>query len=195
MDIFETEKLALFIGFVIPGFITLKTFELITSSGKIYDSGHKIIDAISYSCFNYAIWCLPIFYIEKSSAPTIPFLYIPFYVLVLLISPISLAFLWKSIRCSSYIAKDLPHPTPLAWDYVFYQGEIYWVIVNLIGGKKIAGFYGENSFVSSYPESPQIYLEQEWILNAEDGFERQANSTRGVIITTNIESVELFLAS
>lgn len=79
MDIFEEGKLILFIAFVVPGFIAIKAYELLSPS-KQSDSSKQIIDAVSYSCLNYAILLWPIYLMEISGAKTAhPHLYILFY--------------------------------------------------------------------------------------------------------------------
>ena len=54
MEIFESSKLVLFIIFAIPGFISIKTYSLLCPN-QDKDSTKLIIDAITYSCLNYAL--------------------------------------------------------------------------------------------------------------------------------------------
>lgn len=54
MDIWEQDKLILFIAFVIPGFVSLKAYELLFPSQRT-DSSTQIIEAVTYSCINYAL--------------------------------------------------------------------------------------------------------------------------------------------
>lgn len=193
MNIWELDKLFLFIAFVIPGFISIKAFELFFPS-ELTESSKKIVDAITYSCINYALLLLPIYWVESSCLSRIhPSLYIMFYVAVLFLAPLLWACIWKKLRESEFFQKNAPHPTQKPWDYVFSQRELYWVIVYLNDGTKIAGKYGTNSFSSSSPSHEQIYLEESWELNKDGGFERKHNETAGVIIVTSeISHVELF---
>jgi len=73
MDIWETNKLLLFVGFVIPGFISLKTYELLLPSTP-KESAKQLIDAVAYSCINYALLLWPIFMVEtgeiRSTCPS-----------------------------------------------------------------------------------------------------------------------------
>lgn len=191
MDIWDGNKFALFIGFVVPGFIAIKVYELLSPSSQP-DSSKQLIDAVSYSCLNYAILLWPIFLVEsggiKSSHPQ---LYILFYMAVLFLSPVLIVFAWKFLRETEWVQKFVPHPTQKPWDYVFGQRRTYWVIVTLKNGEKIAGMYGPDSFASSAPSEEQIYLEEQWILNRDGGFERKAEQTLGIIIlSSEIRSVE-----
>lgn len=191
MDILGNNRLALFIVFVVPGFIAIKVYDLLSPSSQI-DSSKQLIDAVSYSCLNYAILIWPIFLIESEGVKAShPQLYILFYMVVLFFSPVLLATGWKFLREIEWIQKFVPHPTQKPWDYVFSQRKTYWVIVTLKNGEKIAGMYGPESFASSAPSEEQIYLEEQWILNHEGGFDRPAEQTSGIIIlSSEIRSVE-----
>lgn len=174
--------------FVIPGFISIKTYELLYPS-ILKDSSKQIIDAVTYSCINYAIMYWFIIDIENQEGAaslknTHPHLYVLFYVFVLLIFPVILAFLWKALRESERFKKNIHHPTQKPWDYFFAQGKCYWVKIVLNNGSTIAGYYGPKSFASSSPAEEQLYLEQTWKLGADGSFERAINKTAGVIILT-----------
>jgi hypothetical protein len=193
VDIWDDNKLLLFIAFVIPGFISIKAYELLFPTQKA-DSTKMLVDAIAYSCVNYALLLWPIFAMEAFEVRgRHPHLYVLFYVAVLFVAPVGWVALWKYIRECEYFQAMAPHPTQKPWDFVFGQRKAYWVTVTLKGGRKIAGMYGLNSFASSAPAEAQLYLEQEWMLNNEGGFERPAVQTAGVIIlASEIETVELF---
>ena len=46
MDIWEANKLVLFIAFVVPGFVSLKTYELVFP-GVPKDSAQQLIDTVA----------------------------------------------------------------------------------------------------------------------------------------------------
>ena len=96
MSIWAVDKLQLFIMFVIPGFISIKTYELLYPS-QIRDSSKQVIDAITYSCVNYALLYWLIISLEgQTGADSFklvhPNLYILFYIFVLLIFPVILSY-------------------------------------------------------------------------------------------------------
>lgn len=192
MDIWELDKFILFIAFVIPGFISIKCYQLFFP-GLSRPTSEQIIDAIAYSSINYAVLILPIIGIENSTLKTIyPFLYYLFYILVLFIAPIIWVLLWKFLRTRDFFQRNAPHPTAKPWDYVFSQRKPYWVKAILKDGQIIAGRYAENSFASSAPAEEQIYLEETWLLNEKGGFVRKKNDTAGVIILSKeISHLEL----
>jgi len=182
MDIWELEKLYLFILFVIPGFISLKTYDLIYPSG-FKDSSKQLIDAIAYSCVNYALVTPLIIGIERSTLPdNHPYWHLAFYSLVLFFSPILIVLIWKQIRNIESIKNIIHHPTEKPWDYVFGKGEHYWVKAVMKDGSTIGGYYGENSHTSSAPALEQIYIEETWVINESGEFERPKKDSAGVII-------------
>ena len=196
MNIWEIDKLLLFIAFIIPGFVSLKTYELLFPSERI-ESGKQITEALTYSCINYALLFWFIVEIEESDVKdTATFLYFSFYLFVLFIFPILLVFMWKWIRNNDLLLKNVPHPTQKPWDFVFSQRKRYWVKITLKNGTQLGGKYAQNSFASSSPSDEQIYLEESWILNENGGFERKKNQTAGVIILSSeisfIELMELY---
>lgn len=193
MDIWDSNKLLVFIAFVIPGFISLKTYQLISPS-QTKDSDKLLIDAIAYSSVNYALLLWPIYEIESNKIQeSAPSLYVLFYVFVLFVAPVSWACLFNWLRTTDFFQNSMPHPTEKPWDFVFGRRKPYWLIVTLKNGQRIAGRYDSSSFASSAPAAEQIYLEESWVLNDDGGFERQRNATAGILVlSTEIVTVEFF---
>jgi hypothetical protein len=192
MDIWDTNKLFIFLAFVMPGFISIKFYQLLTPGHKP-DTTNLLIDAVSYSAINYAILFIPILLTENSNIKAgHPWLYYSLYVIVLFIAPIFWAFIWKKLRTSNNFQKNAPHPIPLPWDFVFSQRKKYWIKAYLKNGSVIGGLYGEKSFSSNAPEPEQLYLQESWIINEAGGLERTKKMTAGVIILSNeISYIEL----
>lgn len=71
MNIWDLDKLFLFVMFVVPGFISLKAYELFVP-GQPKDSSKQIIDVITYSCINYALLFFFILKVENSGFAVIP---------------------------------------------------------------------------------------------------------------------------
>ena len=193
MDIWAANKLFFFIAFVVPGFISLKTYALLQPT-QVKDSAQQLIDAVAYSSVNYALLLGPIYAVEHFGLRTCyPTLYVLFYILVVLVAPIgwACAFLW--LRKTQLLQRSIAHPTGKPWDFVFSQRVRYWVIATLTDGRQVAGRYDSKSFASSSPAAEQIYLEEAWVLNEAGGFERQRNGSAGIIILAKeIATLELF---
>jgi hypothetical protein len=192
MDIWEIDKLELFLAFVIPGFISIKAYQL-AFPGTERATSDQLIDAIAFSSINYALLIFPIISIESGNLQeSYKFLYYLFYVFVFFIAPIVWVLIWKYLRTRDFFQRNAPHPTAMPWDYVFAQRKPYWVKVIFKDGTIIAGRYADKSFASSAPAPEQIYLEETWILNDKGGFQRAKNNTAGVIILSDeISHIEL----
>ena len=105
MSIWEVDKLLIFIGFVIPGFISIKVFDLLHPSESI-DSTKKVIEAVTYSCFNYALLFIPMYFTETMEVKNnSPILYGLFYLFVLLIFPVLISFAISKIRQCDFVQK------------------------------------------------------------------------------------------
>ncbi|EPM0865762.1 DUF6338 family protein, partial [Klebsiella pneumoniae] len=74
MDIWDKSKLLLFIIFVIPGFLSMKIYSILHPNSDI-DMSKAIVEVVSYSCINYAIWFYPIYYIESNNSFSSPVTY------------------------------------------------------------------------------------------------------------------------
>jgi len=192
MNIWEIDKLALFLAFVIPGFISIKAYQL-AFPGTERGTSDQLIDAIAYSSINYALLIFPIISIEAGKfQDSHQFFYYLFYVFVLFVAPILWVVIWKHLRTRDFFQSNTPHPTAKPWDYVFSQRKPYWVKVTLKDGTVVAGRYADKSFASSAPAPEQIFLEETWLLNYKGGFERPKNNTAGVIIlSSDISYIEL----
>lgn len=182
MEFLEANKLYLFILFIIPGFISIKSYQLLyPASAK--DAKDLVIDAIAYSCINYSILGFPIFYIQRYLINSFSVFDIFLYVIFcLLIMPIILVLIWKKIRECNWIQQKAPHPTALPWDYVFGKRKSYWITLTLKNGSKIGGLYSTNSFTSHSPYPQEIFLEEHWVIDSEGNLERKVNNTAGILV-------------
>lgn len=193
MEIFQSDKFFIFILFVIPGFIGMKFYEIIYSSGTS-NASSKLIDVVSYSCLNYAVLSPLLYWMYIANVFDLNRILFSFLIVfILFISPIIGVLVTRKIRSSKFALKIMPHPIKNAWEFVFSQKKPYWVIVTLKSGVKLAGLYGENSFSTCGDVNEQIYLEQSWEVNDDGGFERMRNDSSGVLILSKeIDNLEFF---
>lgn len=193
MDIWSLDKITLVIAFAIPGFIALKTYGLLSASGN-KDASQQILDAVAYSCINYAILAFPILSIEHGNLKqSSPYCYFALWAVFLLVAPVAMAGFYWQLRKTAFAQKTFPHPVGKPWDFIFSQKKPLWVIVTLKSGRKVGGWYGVKSFSSSYPYPPEIFLEDAWHINADEGFERPRTRTAGILITeSEISTIEFF---
>lgn len=175
-----------------PGFISLKVYNLLCP-GKLPDFSTQMFSSIMYSCLSYAIH-LPIYLISATlqDFSVITWKHVLFITSLILIFPALIPIAWLFIRKIEWVNNFLPHPTNSPWDYVFSQRNFYWLIVTLKDGTILGGKYGAGSFSSSYPEHPQIFISEQWLVDQE-GFIRKVNDSSGImILSKDIKTIEFF---
>ena len=112
--------------------------------------------------------------------------------MILVVAPVAWSLLFVCARKSEWFGRYFHHPILCPWDYVFGKKEWYWIIVHL-SGRKIGGVFGSNSFASSDPAEPQIYLEEVWQLDEHERFIKKVDQSKGMLFfAKDIVAVELF---
>lgn len=193
MKFFDIEAIKLIIVFFVPGFISIKIYDLLVPTEK-RDFSKSVLEVISYSCINFALlfWILILINQERFYEQH-KFWYFGLTFLVIFIFPIIWPIILKNLLSSKFLRGKIIHPIPKAWDYIFATGESFWILVHLENGDLIGGLYGENSFASSFPNEQDLYLEEAWNVNEEGQFIEKIDETGGLLITEQeIEFLEFF---
>jgi hypothetical protein len=82
-------------------------------------------------------------------------------------------------------------PTPRAWDYAFREIEPTYVRVLTTDGTWLGGWFGENSFVSSYPEPREMFIQTAHLMDADGSFGAEQVGTNGMYVRCDdIRAVE-----
>lgn len=189
MDIVTPDKILYFIAFFVPGFVSLRTYDLLYPTQRI-EGGKRIVEAVALSCVNYAVlspalaYALPYLQSESRSQLWVAII----LVTVLLIAPVVLVLLWVKIQSLLSEVGYLYHPIDRAWDYVFSGMPKSWVKVYLKNGSIVGGLYGKRSFASSSPEPQEIFLEKIWKLNEDGGFVEEVERSSGMLIKADVIS-------
>ena len=193
MDIWQIDKLALFLVFFIPGFISIRIYDLLVPSER-RDFSKYLFEAIGYSSLNFAalLWLIILIHSENFYVHC-KILYFIFLFIIIFIIPILWPILFLKLSTWTPIARYIIHPIQKPWDYIFGKKEAFWVIIHLKNGRKIGGRYDTNSFSSSYPSEEQIYLEELWKLDENGIFIESIERSKGIIVSSNdILSIEFF---
>jgi hypothetical protein len=189
----ELNKIALFLVFVLPGFISLFVYDQLIPSIK-RDFSKSIIEIMCFSTLNFIVLSFLIYLNLKFEYYT--YYQTLFYfslLLVFILMPVLWPFFFVIFSKSKFFRKNFIHPIAKPWDYFFGKKEAAWVIVHLKNGKMIGGKYSLNSFASSYPDKEQIYLEEVWKLDNIGKFISRIDRTKGIIIIgDDISSIEFF---
>jgi hypothetical protein len=196
MNPFDSDTLRLILIFFVPGFISMKVYDLYVPSER-RDFSKSLMEAVSFSCVNFAAMYWAIVAIHADNFPTNhPFWYYLASAGILFVAPIFWPILYSRTMSLPFFRKRTIHPTPKPWDYVFSKGESLWVIVHLRDGRRIGGRFDTQSFASSFPADEQIYIEEVWQLDSKGRFKRKVDDSRGLIISReDFEAIEFFQQS
>ncbi len=193
MDLLQPDKLWLFLFFALPGLVGLFTWDALVPTHE-RKAPEQLLRGVTFSIVN-AILLWPL---VECLAPVAPrwALWLGSAV-VLLVVPAVEAYALRALLASRWMraAGGLRHPMPTAWDHFFARGETCWLVMHLKSGQKIAGYFGMESFASSFPHPEQVYIEAVWILDDRDPrkFSRQAPGSAGAIVSmADCESIEAF---
>lgn len=190
--LFEAQgTLALFLIFFIPGFITLKVYDLLVP-GEVRDFSKSLLDAIAYSSLNFAALIWLVLVVRSGNLP--PWLWYPATFVLLVGMPVvwPVVFLW--IRRRPKVARHVASANARVWDDIFAKRIPYWVIVHLKDQRRIGGFFGERSFASHSPAPAEVYLEEVWHVDENGGFTgSRIEATAGILVMgTEIQALEFF---
>ena len=189
MNFTDVNQVVLFLIFFIPGFISLKVYDLFIPSER-RDFSKSFFDAVAYSGINYASWSWLIILMDIYDTYTNHYLlYMVMIVIIIFVSPLLLPILYLKIVTWKPISTRVLHPHSSSWDYVFSKRKKEWVIVHLKDGKRIGGIFGTESFASSYPAKEQIFLEEVWKLDDNGAFEESLNNSL-LILNDEIMGIE-----
>jgi len=194
MDNITADKLLLLAIFFVPGFIYIKFYRLLVAEVRA-DFSKDLYEAIGYSFLNAILFSYPLFLIHsKNYIQTCTILYFLIMALIILVSPVLLATAYSKLTQSKWYFKRMIAPTKSAWDSFFSKRESYFVIITLKNGRRVGGKYGMNSYSSTYPNPKEIFIEQVWKLNSNNGFESVVSQTEGMLITENeISTIEFYI--
>ena len=124
----------------------------------------------SFTAVSNLAACLPILvpihqdsFIEKH-----PYLYTAGLMMVLLMLPVVWPLLYRSLLKWQWLASKIQLPYLTAWDFFFDRRVPVFVLVQLRNGSMLGGYYGFQSYATSFPTEGDIYLETVYEVD-EDG--------------------------
>lgn len=193
MDIWEPEKIILFLAFFMPGFISIKVYELIVAT-KRHDFSNSVLEAIGYSVLNFTVLSWLIILISSPDFnKNRPILYFICIIIIFFIFPTIWPLLFIKASKLRIFKKYILRPVNMPWDDVFSKREAYWVIIHMKDGRKIGGKYGTLSGASAFPNQRQIYLETLWKIDDNNAFIKKIERSKGAIFFEDeISIIEFF---
>jgi hypothetical protein len=191
----------LFIAVSLPGLVSMHVYRLVFAHHDL-DWKTAFQESVFWGLLNlaiFAVFAIPVYGVLTcfSGMPTylmwiVLTLAIPFFIFVL---PALLPLLWNRILMWDIVRSVVNFPCPTAWDWFFgvLRKEKCFVLVHLKNGEKIAGYYGSDSYATSFPRNGDIYLEKTVKVDNEGNFLDFVDNTLGLIVTRDEYSyVELF---
>ena len=161
--------------FGVPGFVALKTYELLVPGRK---TSAQALDVVTYGMLNLLVaW--PIFLLERSLGQGVSGIAytasaIGLTALAVVVSPAALAVAVYKLRMAPWLQKWTLHPLSSAWDFIFQQRREWFLILHLKDGKMVGARFGANSFASDAFNTgeggPDIYVEETWLLDKNGKF-------------------------
>jgi len=97
------------------------------------------------------------------------------------------AWSWARLTDSPYAG------TPTAWDFALERRSTGWIRVRTNEGTWVGGVYDTNSYGSTFPRSRDLFIEEQWRLDADGTFTEVIPDTRGVWVAIGETSVVEFL--
>lgn len=192
----ELNSILLFIFFFFPGFVSLKTWSLFHRSKEVAKDA-LIFDCIFFSIINFGFLC-PI---------VIPFLVYGWYKISALLTglfifvycvaaPVLWPCLWNFLRKQKSLYRFIQLTYPMPWDYFVHQRKTCYMLIHLKDDNMIGGYYGENSYASTYPDEQSVYLEKVYKIKPDGTFGEEIKDSFGLIISKeDYKYIEFFYES
>ena len=189
----DLESWTLFLVLVVPGLISMHIYRLLFAAKEI-DWKNGLVQALFYSSLNLVI-CLPVLFpIHRDNFLTDhPYWYTTILMIILLVPPVIWPFLYRRLLRWQWLASKIQLPYPTAWDYFFDRRVSVFVLVQLKNGSKLGGYYGSESYATSFPTEGDIYLETVYRVDEDGKFKESIDGSGGAIIRKDqYELIEFF---
>jgi Family of unknown function (DUF6338) len=121
--------------------------------------------------------------------------------ILLLAVPVGLAIgeQWLTLRrwrptWLTFKALSTYDPTPAAWDFAFRDRPACFIRVLTDEGRWVGGWFDPESFASSFPQTRELYIAQQWKMGDDGAFEQEVTNSRGVYVRCDDARVVEFVA-
>ncbi len=180
---------------LVPGFVANRVFALWCPTQK-QDWEKALLEPITWSAINLLFWwwlVLPILQTPFEQLSGWHLLWVN--AIVCAVSPTILASVWYWFRTREWTHQKLglDHPTPRGWEFFLRKTPHFFVLFHLKNGKMVGGYFGPKSYASTYPQEPEIYVQEIWRVDDDGRFlEKVKGSFGSVIRQSEWERIEFF---
>ena len=188
-------ELGLFFILVLPGLVSMHVYRLVMPASDI-DWKTSLLEAFFYGGLNFGL-CMPILVpIHLADFPaTHGIAYGILMALVLVVMPVAWPILIRLLLNWQPLRKWIVIPLPTAWDFYFHRRRPCIALVHLRNGEMIGGYFGGNSYATSFPRQGDIYLENVVSVDEAGKFVDYVTDSDGVLLTRDVyEYIEFFTA-
>lgn len=196
-DIWNADKLLLFLVFFIPGFISSQIYALFVGV-EDNDFSKQLPAVIGYSGIHYALTGWILFVAPGGLSRGIAF-YLVVLVLPIVWPPVILLLRdsekWKPIffrrRRINWagIREAMLRPEASPWDRILTP-DARFIRVRLKGGRFIGGYFGPGSAASTYPCERQIFISHAFTFDQDGKFGEPIDGTGVMVHGDDIETLE-----
>ncbi len=172
---------------ILPGFLIMKIIRFKVPH-KEYLMKDILYESFSYSILNLVIFSWIPYLAVINDYKKLALLLI---VVVAIVGPFCLAFLYIKIINSKIFKKNFDIQVPTAWDWFFMQKPNCILMIHLKNGEKVIGYYADNSYATSFPNHGSIYLEKLYRQN-DESIELVENSGGILIKEDEYTKIEIF---
>ena len=181
--------------FILPGFLISSIIDAITPPKK-EPEGVYFVRCLVYSIINCAVWSW-LYSIILCAKYGNAFWQWILLVIVTVLGASFLALFLATLKQKAAMQKVIEkigintiHSTPNAWDYYFSQQEPSFIIVTLVDGTVLYGWYAYNSFSSSDQEERDLYVEKSYSVNEKNEWTMDMESNGFYVPKDQIKYIE-----
>lgn len=176
------EAIPLVLLFLVPGFIAMKVYGLLVPARERH-WGAATIEVFSYGSLNLGLWWWLVMLVQRVEfSSRQPLVFALGTIWILVVFPVLLAILAWRLRRTRFARRWITHPLPTAWDFFFASRQPCWILFHLKNGKRFGGFFGEDSFASSFPAAPDLYVQDLWRVDEFGRFRERVPGNLGMIV-------------
>jgi len=193
----RTETLMAFLLFIVPGLLSLRTYEALMG-GEPRKMNDVLIDVAVYSFATDVVW-IPALIVElRLSDPGLRAIAVVVSVVVGMFgTAIFVGWSWYQLQRRLVLHGLVRDPVQRPWDKMF--GRIVeerldvGIVVTLSDGRKLGGRFAAPGFASSSPAAEQLHVGESWMLDERGRFTRRVHGTYGFLVDKrDILALEFF---
>jgi hypothetical protein len=179
---FTLDTLGLLFAVAFPGLLSQRIYRLIMPAADV-DWKDGLVAAMFYTVINdILLFPLMLYVVDGKNALSSPGTYWLSLFGLVFVGPLFWPLLWLWITTKTWLRKWLIIPYRSASDFFFSRRTTCFVVVHLKNGSMIGGWMGGTSYVTTYPESGDLYLSAAVRLTADGKFDALVPTSLGVLV-------------